>query len=165
MLQVYTGEGKGKTTAGVGLAVRAASVFRVLFVQFIKDGTSSEIEVLKKIPGITVATFGSGLRIYPERENVTEKELIRRGFEFIGAQADDFEVIILDEAVTAVSLGLLSEEELLEVIGKISKETEVIITGHNASVGLIKAADLVTEVKKIKHYYDKGQVARKGIEF
>lgn len=165
MIQIYTGDGKGKTTAGIGLAVRASATLKVLYVQLIKDGKSSEIEVLKKISNITVVTFGSGKRIYPAKDNKEEKELIGKGISYICENYDNFDLIVIDEAVTAVSLGLLEEEALICLVGGLGKEKEIVLTGHNASEGLIEAADLVTEVKKIKHYYDQGQKARKGIEF
>lgn len=165
MIQIYTGNGKGKTTASIGLAVRASSIFKVLFVQLIKDGKSSEIEVLKKLPNITVVAFGSGERIFPEKENREEKDLIRTGIEYIKENQKDFEVLIVDEAVTAVFLGLFPENELINLVKEIGEKKEIILTGHNASKKLIEAADLVTQTKKVKHYYDNGQAARKGIEF
>lgn len=165
MIQIYTGDGKGKTTAGIGLAVRASATLKVLYLQLIKDGKSSEIEVLKKIPNITVATFGSGKRIYPDKDNIKEKELIARGIACICEKYNEFDLIVIDEAITAVSLGLLEEEALICLVGGLGQEKEIVLTGHNATEGLISVADLVTEVKKRKHYYDKGQKARKGIEF
>ena len=165
MIQVYTGEGKGKTTASVGLAVRASAHYPVLFLQFLKDGSSSEVGTLEKIDQITVKHFGSGSRIYPGKANVREQELAKEALEWLSQNKQNYQVVILDEAVTAVQLGILDEGGLFQAIQDEDTSREYILTGHGASKNLIAAADLVTEMKPIKHYYDKGVAARRGIEY
>lgn len=166
MIQIYTGEGKGKTTAAVGLALRAAGAgMNILFVEYIKNGKSSEIPMLEKIPNINIKCFGSGERINPKKGNVKEITKISKGIEYVCRNFSDYDLIVMDEAVTAVDLKLLSEKELICLAEGIGKQKEIVLTGHNASKALKKVADLVTEMKPIKHYYKKGEGARKGIEF
>lgn len=164
MIQIYTGEGKGKTTAAIGLAVRASKHFKVLVLQFIKDGKSSEVSTLQKVPNITYKAFGNGKRVYPKNKNESVRKDIEKGISYLCKNYAKFQVIIMDEAITAVTLGLLPEEELLCLTEGIKKDSEIILTGRGASKKLIKKADLVTEMKKVKHYYDAGVKARKGIE-
>lgn len=166
MIQLYSGEGKGKTTAAVGLAVRAAGAGRkVLFIQVIKDGQSSEIGMLGAIPKITVKNFGEGERIFPEAKNEKEKENVVMALEFVKKNLANFQLIIIDELLSALSLGLVSESEVIDLMGRFPATTELVLTGHGITEGLIKAADLVTEMKPVKHYYEKGIMARKGIEW
>lgn len=165
MIHIYTGEGKGKTTAAVGLATRASKHFKVLFVQLVKDGKSSEVAVLKNNPKIVFKAFGEGKRVYPEKTNLKEKTDSRKAMDFLRQKCDGFDVIVIDEGITAVSLGLLPEKELLDALKIMPQKKEVIVTGRGASKKICHLADLVTEMKKIKHYYDIGVQARKGIEY
>ncbi len=164
MIQIYTGEGKGKTTASIGLAVRASKHFKVLFTQFIKNGESSEIGVLKSLPSIDAKSFGNGDWILPDSDKSIEKKNAHSAVKYVRGNFAGYDVIILDEAVTAVDLGLISEDEILELLSEISENKEIIMTGRGATKKMIERADLVTEMKKIKHYYEKGVKARKGIE-
>lgn len=164
MIQIYTGEGKGKTTASVGFAVRASKHFKVLFVQLIKDGSSSEISTLKNNKKIEVKSFGSGSWILSDDDRDAEKEKASEGLKYITENADKYDVIIADEAITAVDLGVIREEDILKMLDEVSIDKEIVMTGRGATKKLIEKADLVTEMKKIKHYYDKGVKARKGIE-
>lgn len=165
MIQVYTGDGKGKTTAAVGLAIRASAHFKVLFVQFIKNGNSAEVQVLKKLSNIDFKAFGSGEWIVGDRDKSKETKNSHRALKYIGDNLADYGVIVMDEAITAVNLGVINEDDIINLLNKIPEDKEVILTGRGATGGLIEMADLVTEMKKIKHYYeDKGIEARKGIE-
>ncbi len=164
MIQIYTGDGKGKTTAAVGLAVRASAHCKVLFAQFIKNGDSSEVEILKTIPNIDYRAFGQGNWILKDEEKTKERKNVSRGFEYLRANCKKYKVIIMDEAVTAVSLGIINDNKLINLAKEIGKDREVIMTGRGATESMIEKADLVTEMKKVKHYYDKGANARKGIE-
>jgi cob(I)alamin adenosyltransferase len=166
-VQIYTGNGKGKTTAALGLAVRAAGAgLNVYFAQFIKQGQYSEIKGLDRFSDrITIEQFGCG-RFIKDRPSDEDIDIARRGIEKVRSilAAGEHQVVILDEANVAVSLGLFSEEALLEIIASRPQEIEMIITGRGATAGLIEAADLVTEMQEIKHYFQNGVQARIGIE-
>lgn len=166
-IQVYTGNGKGKTTAAIGLSIRAAGAgMKVLFAQFIKGMVYSEIDALKRYnDSIEVYQYGRGCFI---NKNATreDKEAALRGLKEITKllTENDYDVVILDEANIAMYYGLFTIDELMRVINKRKYNCEIIITGRYAPKELIELADLVTEMKEIKHYYTKGIYARKGIE-
>lgn len=164
MIQIYTGDGKGKTTASVGLAVRASKHYKVLFVQFIKKGDSSEVFVLQGIPNVDFKAFGSGDWILEVTDRSKEAQNCQKALRYIKNNIQNYDVIVMDEAVTAVWLGVVSEDEILKVLNEIPGNKEVILTGRGITKKLAEKADIVTEMKKIKHYYDKGVKARKGIE-
>lgn len=163
MIQIYTGDGKGKTTAAVGLAVRAQASLRVLFVQFLKDGQSSEIEGLAKLPNVDIEIFGNGSWIEGS-VNKEQEELVTRGFDLLAQKSKNYDVVIADEVITASSFGLITEDDVLRFIKGAPDDKEFILTGRGATRRMIAGADLVTEMKKIKHYFDNGLTARKGIE-
>ena len=164
---VYTGEGKGKTTAATGLALRAAAAgLRVYFGQFMKPGTSSEITCFaENFPTVTVAGFGRDGFIFssPEPEDIQAAE---NGLEQIrqAIQSGDYDLVIADEANTAVGAGLFGVEALLRLIDAADGQVELVFTGRNARPELIERADLVTEMRCVKHYFTTGTPARKGIE-
>lgn len=166
-VQVYTGNGKGKTTAALGLALRAAGAgFRVFFGQFIKGGDYSEIKGLARFAEcITVEQFGLGrfIKGEPAPEDVA---VARQGLAKMKevVASGDYGLVVLDEANVAVRCGLFSVQELLAVIGGRAPVTEVVITGRDASPEIIAHADLVTEMMEIKHYFQAGVAARTGIE-
>ena len=166
-IHVYTGNGKGKTTAAMGLAVRAAGAgLKVYIAQFVKHGEYSEIKGLKRLSDrITVEQFGSG-RFIKGRPSTEDVAVAQQGLEKVKSilAAGEHQVVILDEANVAVSLDLFSEQALLEVIMSKPDETELIITGRGATTKIIESADLVTEMKEIKHYFKNGVEARIGIE-
>jgi cob(I)alamin adenosyltransferase len=166
-VQVYTGDGKGKTTAALGLALRAAGAgLRVFVLQFLKSGGYSEIEALTPLADrITVEQVGRGcfIRGVPAAEDVAAGlRGLARAREIL--TAGRHEVVILDEANVAASLGLFSTQELLDLITIKPAGTELVLTGRTAAPEIIARADLVTEMKAIKHYYEKGVTARTGIE-
>lgn len=166
-LQVYTGEGKGKTTAALGLAIRAIGAGHKVFLgQFIKGGLYSELKALKRLDDlITVEQFGLG-RFMKGKPAAKDIEAARKGLAKLAPiiSSGDYKVVILDEANVAVHCGLFSVQELIELINCRAEETELIITGRYASPEIIERADLVTEMKEIKHYYHNGTLARVGIE-
>lgn len=166
MLHVYTGNGKGKTTAGLGLALRAAGAGLKVFIgQFVKSMEYNEIKVLKKIDDIDVKQYGLSCFIdqEPKEEDI---KAAQDGLLEVSKilKTDKYDLVILDEANIAVYFDLFSIEELIEVIEHRNKEIEVVVTGRNARDEIIEKADLVTDMKEIKHYYEKGVKARDGIE-
>ena len=167
-IQVYTGDGKGKTTAALGLVLRAIGAgYKVLFCQFLKLGEFSEIKALKKnFPdNVTILQFGSG-KFVKGKVDPKDRERVENGLIQIKTMAlqEEYRVIVLDEINVAISLGLVEVKEVLNLIKCCGKDKEWILTGRNAPPALIDAADLVTEMRKVKHYFDKGVRARLGIE-
>ena len=166
-VQVYTGHGKGKTTAAIGLAVRAAGAgMKVLIAQFIKQGDYSEIKTLEKLSDmITVEQYGMG-RFVNGKPTAKDIDMAKEGLIMAKQEmlSGKYDVIILEEANVAVKYGLISEQELIDVIISKPESMEMVITGRNASPLILEKADLVTEMKAVKHYYSKGVEARLGIE-
>jgi cob(I)alamin adenosyltransferase len=165
--QVYTGNGKGKTTAAIGLAIRAAGAgLKVFIAQFIKMGDYSEIKALKRFSDlITVEQFGLGR--FTNRQPAPEDiEAAQAGLEKVRTVmlSDEYNIIIMEEANVAAKLGLFEVQDLLKIIINKPYDKELVITGRGASPRIIEKADLVTEMKPIKHYYQKGVPARVGIE-
>ena len=165
-VQIYTGNGKGKTTAGLGLAIRGAGAGLKVFVgQFLKQGDYSEIKALSRFENVTVEQFGMG-RFVKGAPSEQEIAAARAGYEKLCQilRANAHDLVIVDEGNVAVTCGLISEDELLALIDLKPDNVELVITGRGASTALVDRADLVTEMKDIKHYYHKGVKARKGIE-
>jgi cob(I)alamin adenosyltransferase len=166
-VQVYTGNGKGKTTAAIGLAVRAAGAgLKVFIVQFIKQGEYSEIKTLKKLSEmITVEQYGMG-RFVDGKPTAEDIDIAGEGLTRVKQVmlSGKYDVIILEEANVAVKYGLIPVQELIDVITAKPESVEMVITGRNASPLILDKADLVTEMKPVKHYYNKGVMARLGIE-
>ena len=167
--QVYTGNGKGKTTAALGLALRASGAgLRVYFCQFIKEGEYSEIKSLRRLPGVTVEQFGSGLGLLIRREaEVTDLDCAREGLRRLQAAltGGEYDVVIADEINCALMCRLLSEEDLLSLIELRPAGTELVFTGRGACEAVLARADLITEMRDVRHYYrEKGLASRVGIE-
>ncbi|MDP7417109.1 MAG: cob(I)yrinic acid a,c-diamide adenosyltransferase [Desulfobacterales bacterium] len=166
-VQVYTGDGKGKTTAALGLAIRAAGAgLKIFIAQFIKRGGYSEIKSLKRFSDlITVEQFGLGrfVQVTPSKADI---DVARKGLETVKKimEKGEYNIIILEEANVAINYGLFSDTNLLDIINAKPLDVELIITGRNAAPSIIDIADLVTEMKPIKHYYKEGVEARVGIE-
>lgn len=171
LFQIYTGDGKGKSTALFGLAIRALGRGKkVLIYQFLKSRQTGELLFLEKMND-------SNLKI--KRANTSKKfswkmdleekkvqcEEVLAALEDILAIQHEFDLILCDELINCVKTGAVTEEELISFVGKKDKDVEVVMTGRNAGTKLIERADLVTEMKKIKHPYDKGVPSREGIEF
>jgi len=171
LVQVYTGDGKGKTTAAIGLACRARGHnLKVCYVSFQKDPEKwgcGEHKVLKKL-GVDVFGFA---KKHPHFYKNIDPDDIRReclkGVEFIKKiyQEKKYDVLILDEINIALCNGFLKEKEILDLMEKKPKNLELVLTGRNATKKIMEKADLVSEVKKTKHPYDSGVKGRKGIEY
>lgn len=172
LIQVYTGDGKGKTTAAVGLGLRAyGNGLKVKMIQFLKSGKTGELEVIK--------TFGENFEVYRfEKEkdftwNLNEeqkKELkaeIVEGFNFAReiVRRNKCDLLILDEIMAAINLGYLEEDEVLKLLDEKDGRMEIVLTGRNVPDKILSKSNLVTEMKPIKHYFDEGIPAREGIEY
>lgn len=166
-IQLYTGDGKGKTTASAGLALRAlGNGMRVLFVQFMKGTPSGEIAMFEKLAGIRVLRdWDNSLVIV--KPNAYQHEMCdrlwRRARE--AALRDPVDLLVLDEIAITIYYGLLKEDEVLAFLADKPEQTEIVMTGQMASQKLMDTADLVTQMTKIKHYYDINVTAREGIEY
>ncbi|MHB1150850.1 MAG: cob(I)yrinic acid a,c-diamide adenosyltransferase [Eubacteriales bacterium] len=168
-VHIYCGDGKGKTTASVGLAVRAAgSGMRVLFAQFFKDGHSSEVNAMKQIQGIECMAPKKTFGLY-KNMNITEKEALKIMhndlLNDIIASAGNYDMIVFDEIISAYNHMMIDQIKLLNFIKHHSDSLELVMTGRNPSEDLICLADYVSEIKKIKHPFNRGVEARFGIEF
>lgn len=165
-VQIYTGCGKGKTTAAAGLAARAAaSGLRVWFGQLMKKGYAGELEAFARVGGIDAFQFGVGDELHdPDRE--ADAAAARRGLEAARKAMRDeaYDLVVLDEGNVAASLGYLEEGALLDLIACKPEGVELVITGRGASEEVMQAADLVTEMREAKHYFARGVAARRGIE-
>lgn len=167
-IQVYTGNGKGKTTAAFGLSLRAVGAGKkVFFAQFVKGKMYAEIEVVNRyLPDITIKQYGLGCFII-DKPTQKDVEAAQAGLKEIKEiiQTGKYDVIVLDEANIALFYNLFTVESLIDIIKLKPEATEIIITGRYAPPELIEIADLVTEMKEVKHYYNKGVEAREGIEY
>lgn len=168
LLHVYTGDGKGKTTAAVGLAIRAVgSGMKVGFFQFLKGIDSSEIRVLEKA-GIEVHKPNQPKDFtwaMDEKTQAISKEINRQTFAYANANLYRFDLVVLDEIFACLHAGYITEPELLALLSEKPAETELVLTGRNAPTSVTSLADYVTEMKLIKHPFNEGIDARKGIEF
>ncbi len=166
-VQVYTGNGKGKTTAAFGLALRAAGAgLKVYIAQFVKGMDYSEHTALKRFSDlVTITQYGRDCFI---RNAPTEEDIIaaRKGLAEVQKvlSSGQWDVVILDEANIAAFYGLFSPDELVGLIDAKPEALELVITGRNAHQKVLDKADLITEMKEVRHYYAKGVKARKGIE-
>jgi cob(I)alamin adenosyltransferase len=168
-IQVYTGNGKGKTTAAIGQAVRAAgSGLKSYIIQFMKEFPYSEIKSLTALSEfITVEQCGKDDFVYKrELPSIEEKAKVKKGLKTAleNMRSGKYDIIILDEALVSIYFKLLDEKDILYFINQKPENVELILTGRYAPQSIIDIADLVTEMKEIKHYYAKGVSARKGIE-
>jgi len=171
LIQVYTGEGKGKTTVAVGLACRARGHnLRVCYICFHKDPEKweqGEHKTLEKV-GVDVFKFAKN---HPRfHKGVTDEEVRQgclEGIEFIQKvyKQNKYDVLILDEINISLKEGFLKEKELLKILDSKPKEVELILTGRGATKAVMEKADLVSEIKKIKHHFDSGMCAKKGVEY
>lgn len=166
-VQIYTGNGKGKTTAALGLALRATGAGLKVFIgQFAKGSHCSEHKAIAKFTtGIAIRRFGKKcfIRRTPDDDDI---KLAQKGFSEIREimASRKYDLVILDEITTANKYGLVEVDEVLDLIKTRPATVELVLTGRNADKRLIKAADLVTEMKEVKHYYKTGLSARVGIE-
>lgn len=170
-VQIYCGDGKGKTTAAIGLAIRAAgSGMKVKIIQFLKSRESSELAILEKIENITIERNSSKKMPFTFAMNDEEKKYSQQLQKVLFDKAcdavknHDCDLLVLDEIFAALSTNMLTEKEVVEFIKQKPDDLEIVLTGRNPPQEIIDLADYVSEIKKIKHPYDKGMESRKGIE-
>ena len=173
-IQVYTGNGKGKTTASLGLAMRALGRnWRVLIVMFTKGGDDyGELNSFRNLSpqisqNLTILQAGLERIVYQNNKNKKDAEEISKGWNIAkkAIQNDEYNLIILDEANIALDLDLINLDEMLDVLKNKPEDMEIVLTGRNANPKIIELAHLVSEITPIKHYWDIGISARKGIEY
>lgn len=168
-IQVYTGNGKGKTTAALGQAMRAAGHgLQAIMIQFMKGKINyGELEAAKKLPGFTIEQYGLSTFVDKDNPSKEDKELAKKGFERAQevVMSGDYDLVILDEINVAVDYGLVSLSGLLDLIKTKPEHIELILTGRYAAKKIIEIADTVTEMKEKKHHLQKSIQARKGIEY
>ena len=167
-VQIYTGNGKGKTTAAFGLALRACGADKKVFIaQFVKGKTYSEIKAAQNyLPQAEIKQYGNGYFIV-KKPTDADIESAQQGLNEIKEliQSERYDLVILDEIFIALHYKLISVEAVTELITNKPANLELVLTGRYAPNEIIELADLVTEMKEVKHYYKKGVPARKGIEF
>ena len=170
LIHIYCGDGKGKTTAAVGLSVRFAGTGReVLFTQFLKGNDSSELDVLEQIENICLLrckkNFGFIFQMTPE-EKEEARSYYSAHLENVLTEAVSMQVglLVLDEVIDAYNSEMINREVFLKFLREKPPKMEVVLTGHNTSEELLELADYVTYFEKVKHPYDRGIIARKGIE-
>ncbi len=169
MLFILTGNGKGKTTSAIGMGLRAIGAGRkVLMIQFLKTGQSSELKVIKKIANFEVKSFGQKGFLLPDKTpSKKDIELAEQAFQTAqeALNKKEFDFLILDEINLALYLKLLKIKDVLAFLKKHKSKTDIVLTGRHCLQTIINLADLVTEFKEKKHYLQKGQRAIKGIEY
>jgi len=166
-VQVYTGDGKGKTTAALGLALRASGHgMRTYVGQFMKGQHYGELDALRDHPYITVEQYGDARCIH--REEVTPEHVAQAGRGLARAReallSGGYDIVVLDEVNVTIWFGMLTVTQVLAFLDEKPERVEVILTGRRAPPELIERADLVTEMREVKHYYEQGVLARRGIE-
>lgn len=173
-VHIYCGDGKGKTTAAAGLAVRmAGSGGRAVIVRFLKNDDSGEVEALRQIRGITVIpcrkTFGFTWQMTEEQKKEAAafyvglfREAADMALQYAGQGAVLF---VMDEVCAAVGSGLLAKEEVIEFLDQCPESMEIVMTGREPLPELMERADYISEIKKVRHPFDKGISARRGIEY
>ena len=169
LVQVYTGNGKGKTTASLGLALRGVGrELMVCMIQFMKGGGpyGEQIAAERLAPYLTIIQTGRAGWVNKDNPHETDKALAAEALELARTTlaSGKYDLVILDEVNGAVSMGLVPVEDLLEIMRTKPAQVELVLTGRNADPRVIEAADLVTEMREIKHYYKAGVQSRIGIE-
>ena len=173
-IQIYTGDGKGKTTASLGLALRAIGhVWNVLIAHFTKGEQSDSnfygelASSSKLMPNLDFAQFGLDRVVYSHNINIEDYKETRKGWQLAkdASMSNKYQLIILDEINVCVDLGMIKVSELKEVLQNKPQNLEIVLTGRKAHPEIIAMAHLVTEMKPVKHYFDNGVMARRGIEY
>lgn len=173
-IQVYTGNGKGKTTASLGLAMRALGrCWKVLIIMFTKGGNDyGELNSFRNLSpeiakNLTIVQAGLDRIVYENNKNADDAQEIKKGWELAKKviRNDEYNLVILDEANIVIDLGLIDLDEVIEVLKNKPDEMEIVLTGRNANPKIIEIAHLVSEIRPVKHYWDTGIAARKGIEY
>lgn len=171
MKHIYYGDGKGKTTAAIGLAIRVAgSKMKVLFVQFLKTEFSGERHILSHTENVTLTFCPLELKFtfdMDDKEKAQAAKIFKGIFDnaVTTALTEKYDMVVLDEVFEAINAHMLSESEVYEFITNAPSSMEIVMTGHNPPQKFMDCADYITEFKKIKHPYDRGITGRIGIEF
>lgn len=169
MVQIYTGNGKGKTTAALGLAMRAVGHgLTVIMIQFMKGKINyGELKTAKLLTGFTIEQYGRPDFVNPDKPEQEDirlaEEGLRRAAEVIASKKYDF--VILDEILVAASFGLITVQDIIKLIKSAPREMELILTGRYMPPELEQHADMISEVREVKHHFQSGVSARKGIEY
>jgi cob(I)alamin adenosyltransferase len=173
-IQVYTGNGKGKTTASLGLAMRALGRdWKVLIVMFTKGGNDyGELNTFRQFSpriseNLKIVQAGLDRVIYKANENEQDHKKIKRGWNIVkkAVKNNEYQLIIMDEANIAIDMGILDVDEVIDILKSKPDEMEIVLTGRNAHPKIVEVAHLVSKIEPVKHYWDKGITARKGIEY
>lgn len=169
MIHIYYGDGKGKTTSAVGLAIRSAGCGNsVLFTQFLKSDKSAERRILECIPNLSLPPLPAETKfvfdLTPEEHN-KQRDIALNLFNYIKDNIDKYDLIVADEIFSAVDVGFLTLSHINQLIKSTPKEKELVLTGHNVDKSVLIYADYVTYMSKIKHPFDLGVSARQGVEF
>lgn len=170
MIQAYFGNGKGKTTAAIGLSVRCVGCDnKLLFVQFLKNNDSAEFKVLEGICGIDILYSDEHYEIYDnlnkERTPALTKAYTKLLFDDTKNKAGSYQMVVLDEILDAVEYGYIDEDELIKLLSEIKEHSEIILTGHSLTERIANVSEYISEIKEISHPYTKGVLAREGIEY
>jgi cob(I)alamin adenosyltransferase len=167
-IHIYTGSGKGKTTAAIGLGLRAAGAgFKVYMIQFMKGRRYSELESIEKIQNFEFVQYGRDEFVSKENPEKIDIDLAKEGFTHAQEtiKKGKYDMVILDEINVAVDFNLINLKDLLNLINNKPEKLELVLTGRYSHPEIIKIADIVTEMLEIKHPYQKGIMARKGVDF
>ena len=173
-IQVYTGNGKGKTTASLGLAMRALGrCWKVLIIMFTKGGDDyGELNSFRNLSpeiaeNLTIVQAGLDRIVYQDNKTDADASEIKKGWELAKKAIlnDEYNLIILDEANVAIDLGFIELDDMIEVLKTKPEDMEIVLTGRNAKQAIIDIAHLVSEIEPVKHYWDTGIAARRGIEY
>jgi len=173
-IQVYTGDGKGKTTASLGLAMRALGRdWKVLLIMFTKGGDNyGELNSFRNLSpkitrNLTIVQAGLDRIIYSDNKTEEDEKIIKRGWELakMAIKKNTYNLIILDELNIVTSLGIIDIDEVVEVMKAKPERLEIVLTGRDADPKIIEIANLVSKIEPVKHYWESGITARKGIEY
>lgn len=168
MIHIYTGDGKGKTTVAVGLAVRMAGHGRnkILFVQFLKGSYTGELKMLEAAHNITVMRCDKNYGFFDKMSEGEKRDITashNKNLDFVLSHMNDYDMIVLDELFVALGYGLADLETVKRIVRTYSGE--LVMTGRNPDEWFLKKADYISEIKNVRHPYDKGVAAREGIEY
>jgi len=167
-IHVYTGDGKGKTTASIGLGIRAVGAgLKVLMIQFMKGRRYSELDALSKVTNFTVVQFGRDEFVSKEKPEKVDVDLAQKGLAYAKEmiQKNTYDLIILDEINVALDYHLITLQDVISLLNDKPEALELVLTGRYASPDIMKYADVVSEILEIKHPYQKGVLSRKGIDW
>jgi cob(I)alamin adenosyltransferase len=169
MVQIYTGNGKGKTTAALGAALRAIGHgFKVIMIQFMKGEIGyGELEASRQLPNFVIEQYGRPEFVNPDNPDEEDIRLAKEGLDRAKniIKNKEFDLVILDEINVAVSFGLIKAEEVIELIKATPESMQLILTGRYMPDDFVQYADLVSEVHEVKHHFQKGTPPTKGIEY